>query len=313
MQSCRSRLSVYVGILITNDGGWESHVRNAMILSINVRENISYHQQLLSQWCQSWITPGLLLVFSVRVFCLNLIIISFSCQPESVLSPTSSPNTESSDYVYAVVGFIGFILLVLILAVYVYTQHKNSDSCLGYAAWFNYQPYWIILSFSFCLVSLILLSSMLGSVCMDTWTLLWTFECFLLITTVFWRPAIICTNGEFSQLFVFSDSLLWSLWLSDEYEQQCVTGCRRDRKLYVTTHRASSHCPPSSVCFQHLQAVMTEDVFLLLPFVSPCRRLLGSEEKLQPIVQFTPQRTYNRSVIGLTRMFCSNCHYGSLS
>lgn len=31
--------------------------------------------------------------------------------------------------------------------------------------------------------------------------------------------------------------------------------------------------------------------------------MLGGGEKLQPIVQYKPQRTYNRSAIGITRMF----------
>lgn len=37
--------------------------------------------------------------------------------------------------------------------------------------------------------------------------------------------------------------------------------------------------------------------------VSPCSRLLGGGEKLQPIVEYKPQRSYNRSAIGITRMF----------
>lgn len=37
--------------------------------------------------------------------------------------------------------------------------------------------------------------------------------------------------------------------------------------------------------------------------VSPCRQIFGSEEKLQPIVEYRSQRSYNRSVVGVTRMF----------
>lgn len=36
--------------------------------------------------------------------------------------------------------------------------------------------------------------------------------------------------------------------------------------------------------------------------VSPCRQLLGGEDKLQPIVEYKPQRSYNRSAVGVTRM-----------
>lgn len=42
--------------------------------------------------------------------------------------------------------------------------------------------------------------------------------------------------------------------------------------------------------------------FFFFP-VSPCRRLIGSAEKLQPTVLYKPQRSYNRSAIGMTRMF----------
>lgn len=37
--------------------------------------------------------------------------------------------------------------------------------------------------------------------------------------------------------------------------------------------------------------------------VSPCRQIFGSDEKLQPIVEYRSQRSYNRSVVGVTRMF----------
>uniref|UniRef100_A0A8C4GLN2 receptor protein-tyrosine kinase n=1 Tax=Dicentrarchus labrax TaxID=13489 RepID=A0A8C4GLN2_DICLA len=39
--------------------------------------------------------------------------------------------------------------------------------------------------------------------------------------------------------------------------------------------------------------------FFFFP-VSPCRRFFGGEEKLQPVVQYKPQRSYNRSAIEIT-------------
>ena len=35
----------------------------------------------------------------------------------------------------------------------------------------------------------------------------------------------------------------------------------------------------------------------------PCRRLSGRGDKQQPIVQYKPQRSYNRSAVEITRMF----------
>uniref|UniRef100_A0A8C5HPU7 receptor protein-tyrosine kinase n=1 Tax=Gouania willdenowi TaxID=441366 RepID=A0A8C5HPU7_GOUWI len=39
-------------------------------------------------------------------------------------------------------------------------------------------------------------------------------------------------------------------------------------------------------------------IYLFFYSVSPCRRMFGGEEKLQPIIEYTNQRSYNRSAIG---------------
>lgn len=68
-------------------------------------------------------------------------------------------------------------------------------------------------------------------------------------------------------------------------------------KTYLTTQRASFLL---SAC--RIPKLFSIPSFFFFP-VSPCRRFFGGEEKLQPVVQYKPQRSYNRSAIEITRMF----------
>lgn len=70
------------------------------------------------------------LFFSKHYSCL----LPFLPIPESVTSPSSSPDTEVPDSLYVVLGVVcGFCLLMLILSGAICLRNRTSDSCFGYA------------------------------------------------------------------------------------------------------------------------------------------------------------------------------------
>lgn len=102
------------------------------------------------------------------------------------------------------------------------------------------------------------------------------------------------------------------------YGEECFTGSFSERKTLFQPQSLEGNregflsMTLSLVEFFSLYVIsdllqhQTEDYqhsLLFLSPVSPCRQHCRDEEMLPPVIQYTQQRSYNRSAIGVTRMF----------
>lgn len=80
------------------------------------------------------------------------------------------------------------------------------------------------------------------------------------------------------------------------YEQECVTASCSQRKTVrgpPVRKQTAQQLPPPPPPLQPVCSLRS----------SPCRRVCGGAEKPQPVVQYKPQRSYNRSAVGIRREF----------
>lgn len=140
----------------------DGHITEINSRSLLIYSETTGHVVSILKKCQCPISHGN--IIQINQECLILDIPFAKCcfsalQPcfllpvsESVVSPSSSPDTEVPDSLYVVLGVVcSFCLVMLILLGAICGRNRTSNSCFGYADnplhsvqtlfWFNYQPY----------------------------------------------------------------------------------------------------------------------------------------------------------------------------